>query len=609
MNRQLQATPQPDMGKKVVNSNLGMSNIVPREAIRSTMVDTLTHMASVLENHCGPYAESCILTPQVHQVGEPIFTTDGINIINSIEYTNPLQEFVRSMVVYIGKRIDLAGSDGTTSSMLVVINALKNLIVDVDKTVSSRELTSAYAEFQKDTFEQLNHLVERLTDTAFGKDNMEDNLAYRQAMSSSKGDKELSKVIWELFSKTSSTSWDYVSFERKLMETDTRYTLNIDKSDYSAEITPITKSVMRGIDGMSCDKKKTKLMLFNQVLVANTQYWDAFMTILDEALKNNTHLTIIVKTTAPQDTKTIFENILRDAANNQIYVFMAHCDNEMYNDINSILLLSGRHPGDQYLQHTSPIDCTMEYDLGKLILTDLIPEEPVDGICGLMNKEKYESYNFTMSKLPEIIERTKQDTRDSLAGERARNLQKIFNKLYQTERPTIIVGGTAYDNHESIDVCIDALGAARNSLVSGATKGGMVSLLEAIKSSAYISEGKNLKDMISKAFINAIEDLHKAILVGSTATSIIEESVDGGGLDLIDVTTGMVTNKIIQPVTIDKEVIERFGEVALKFVKTCMVLIPHSVYRPDEIVKERLPSSFNAPAPISSYGDVTNSQE
>ena len=620
---------QPDTSRKVVNSNIGISNIIPETDIKTTMMDTLTQLLDVLKTHCGPYAKNAILAPQTFIMGEPIFTTDGINIVKSIEYANPLQEFVKSMVVHIGSRIDSVGADGTTSSMSIMIMAMKKLmdVLSAWDNVTQHELKTEYNGFVDLVLEELDKLIIHFEDLSWDKEDMKYHPAYLQALTSSKGDEELAKISWELFKGTPKKAWDHVIFERSVVETDTKYSLEIDDSDYSMRCNPFTKSVLRGADGMSVDKQETKLYIFNQAVMVDGVYWDSFSTIIESAKETGDSVTIILKNNnIPTQLQLYLDDVMIKASEHNINIFTVNIDNEQINDVNNMILLAGRSPAVLRSQYAEPISCTIEYVSGSLYVEGLVPvEDDGTGICAMVGmEEEYPVYNQIIEAIPGYIESIRSDTRDPGADRKARELQHYYNKLLLTKRATVIVGGTAYDNHESVDICIDALGATRNTLLYGYTIGGMSSLEVALINLIQCKsrEMTSLQCVFANAFLDAIDTLKQTIVDNAPYRIRLihkdssEDRVFKDGkripiedVKLLDVISGDYTNKIIQPATIDKEIIKRFGEVALKFVMSNKVMIPHSVYKPGVKSKDVTPIIADTSSTVNNnhmYGWGTN---
>ena len=114
--------------KNLVNANIGITNIIEHDEIRSTMMETFIELAEKLKKHCGPFSGTAILTNPDDMMAEPVFTKDGINIVNAISYAAPMQDFVRKQLAYMGARIDRSAGDGTTSSMIIMAYTMSNLL-------------------------------------------------------------------------------------------------------------------------------------------------------------------------------------------------------------------------------------------------------------------------------------------------------------------------------------------------------------------------------------------------------------------------------------------------------------------------------------------------
>ena len=67
-----------DIRNNSVNANLNIMNIIEKEEIRSTMMNTFIDLANKLKAHCGPYSGTAILTDPNNALAEPVFTKDGI---------------------------------------------------------------------------------------------------------------------------------------------------------------------------------------------------------------------------------------------------------------------------------------------------------------------------------------------------------------------------------------------------------------------------------------------------------------------------------------------------------------------------------------------------
>ena len=122
------STTEPTVGLVPMDNNIGMSNRLEKGDMEKMMIDTLSDLADVLKDHCGPYGKYAAITSPVNPSAEPIFTKDGINIIRSIDYVSQVQQFIRHTLMYMGSRIESTAGDGTTSAMIIMAVAMRELI-------------------------------------------------------------------------------------------------------------------------------------------------------------------------------------------------------------------------------------------------------------------------------------------------------------------------------------------------------------------------------------------------------------------------------------------------------------------------------------------------
>ena len=165
----------------------------------------------------------------------------------------------------------------------------------------------------------------------------------------------------------------------------------------------------------------------------------------------------------------------------------------------------------------------------------------------------------------------------------------------------------AYDNAAAVDVVSDAIPAVKHILIKGFVQSSFKSLYRVIDNIGMVNDLKN--DNTSKenkiikayvfAFCYAIEQLHK-ILSESTKSKyhkkfypnlnenlLVDETPRYTVEDMVSIFTKMMSNKditlqgdnivMMQPVETDLTLVERFGEVALKFIKACRVITPGGV--------------------------------
>ena len=114
--------------KAVIDANKGVTNVLESETIHTDLANVYDKIYNTLKAHFGPYSKFAVLIDPSDVLADPVFTTDGINIVRAIEFASPMEEEVKKMVAYIGTRMETAVGDGTTSAMMFTCAVLKKLM-------------------------------------------------------------------------------------------------------------------------------------------------------------------------------------------------------------------------------------------------------------------------------------------------------------------------------------------------------------------------------------------------------------------------------------------------------------------------------------------------
>ena len=231
-----------DVGRPIVNANIDVTNVIESHDIQSIMLNTFMDIVKILSDHCGPYGKFAMITSATNRIAEPIFTKDGIGIVRALEYMSVMQEYVRNTLVYMGSRIETAAGDGTTSSMIICAYGmckLLNGILTSHNAYSYTDLEREYKLFAKHVESILKQNCYTIDKLLEGFDKEEDRktiiyrAAYSQAYTSSHGNKELSHAVATLFAETPKEAWDCMYIEKAKYESDKRYEVVIDESQYT----------------------------------------------------------------------------------------------------------------------------------------------------------------------------------------------------------------------------------------------------------------------------------------------------------------------------------------------------------------------------------------
>ena len=200
----------------------------------------------------------------------------------------------------------------------------------------------------------------------------------------------------------------------------------------------------------------------------------------------------------------------------------------------------------------------------------------------------------------------------------ANYFSKMYVKLRYTKIYTIVVGGKAYDNAAFVDVLDDAIRAASRALTHGITFGNNRSLYLVASQFAkneYYQKNRPIQVWFAKRIIESLEDIAKVVLerlypnkwispwrkknfvkwwFSHTVDLLLYDTRSQLGLliyqnfekivalcganDIAKVMTKGVGAQICQPSNSDTIMLERFGEVALKFILTERIIISGGAY-------------------------------
>lgn len=181
------------------------TNVMNRADANARITKALGKIGGLLTNHCGPYAgyaaieRKTALGASVHE-----FTKDGITIVESALFNDdPVAEAVRHVVANLGKSIELAAKDGTTTAMLGFCNIAVSMMNDkklneLANPIIAREIDAVFRDiinFVKNNVITIDDLMTRFNidhKTAVG------YVGYQQAMISSRNDVNMSKAIYDV---------------------------------------------------------------------------------------------------------------------------------------------------------------------------------------------------------------------------------------------------------------------------------------------------------------------------------------------------------------------------------------------------------------------------
>ena len=621
----------PIVGRPIINANIGVTNRVEAEDIHTIMMDTFQDIARVLSDHCGPYGQFAMIVDPSNRVAEPVFTKDGIGIVRSIEYMSVMQEFVRDTLAYMGSRIETAAGDGTTSSMIICAVALHSLITNLKgHLVSYNELVNKYNWFADVVCNELDTESKLLQD--FGEVDQKEKvyrIAYSQAYTSSHGNHELSKAVAELFAETPKEAWNYLYIDKCKYESDKLYNVAIDETQYTCENVMIWPTGMLSEDmGTARKRENVEIELSGIAPSFEKSYLDGYELYekICKKIESGEEYALICPAMIDGATTNSLNELFQKHPDHKVVIFKVNIADPRLNDIVCMKTLNNNFG----LKTT--FTGSYDYRGGDLKILSGLYENTTDSkLNPMVGNPNYPEFNQMLSNLDKVIEQIKKQVANRTLNRDVANLQKLRLKLMVSRRSYFLIGGSAYDSSAAVDVVIDAILAVKNTLTKGYGLGGNKTLYHVLKKGlkTYNTMGTNwYYALFANAFLDGIKTVHEASVKWYVHKPPFNEEasfdiakwpdldfesdtcVPGVGnyaftnhfvypKKLMDESSpwklfreDQIKAPIIQPIIADKELVKRFGELALKFVKTCRIIAPGGLVSNKKIdtISEQNPS-------------------
>lgn len=510
--------------KQILNARRGIvGNYIPKKDMFEYMQSTFHLVANHLSEHCGPYSKyALVVSPSAGKYETNIFTKDGKNIINSIEFSSPIEEIFKEMLLYIASRVDNKAGDGTTSSMILASRFFEFIAtIYKDKNISSRDFSEQYMEFHKEMSKALNFqkiTIDKLVTDIYGKDDIISTHEYQlvvatiaayQALTSSGGDTELAKAMFEIYYHSPRECWNYTDVKHNKLESTERYSVDIPDNDFFLNnCTILDTSVLNTNLGTEyhSGKKKSDILVLVEDRANNELYTETVCNYL-KFLSTDPDRTNDLVILSMADYGAVRHVIARHNAGENKFkmVFISHSDKVIPSSksmhLIGLALSCGIVPfehsnGHQYLTDAFVIpNATLVYKFHKVYIDDVLEEAAkrygVEYKSGIVNPffehpEANEYYTGFLNLLDKHIEQYKTDVNQDRYYHTINAISDLKNVMTSPRRPRLVVGGNSHDHASAIDVVVDVCGAINAALTYGFTVGSSHALLRAC---AFVNHG------------------------------------------------------------------------------------------------------------------------
>ena len=607
-------TTQNESAKLVVNTNLGLTNVVSIDDSDITITEILDTCKEILLSHCGPYARYAMLI-NGYTAGEKfepsVFTRDGIRVLSAVEFVSPIERYIQDLLIYIGGRVDSYAKDGTTTSMLIAANFIMEVLaeryefrgastVDVAKWINEY-----FVELDKD-LNKYKFTVEKIAEF-INHDYSEADLikaasivAYMQALSSSGGNIQLAECVREIFASSPKMAWDFISYQNNPKESDVPYSVFVPEYDikFKASLATASSNIFNKALGNEYEYEDVRCIIDIDGLVPM-----AFNTIQTMQYINDypidKPLMIVVPSVDPSIVRDIDELNRKRVVPIALWQYMS--DMRIRNSgLDFELQITNAICGCTPYKFREDMSANMsdEYTFvakrvhffgGYIHIYDTAPKQ--EGTClhpYYIDKNKATSY---YNDLREAIE-VQLDLYDNNARSDTQMrsyLVETLNRLACVHRPTLYVGGTVHDQVANADVVQDVLGAIMSSLKHGFVVNGIWSFFDIVRS--IKDEYQNA--VVHECLCNAIQNVWDHLYINSTELyqldkgsywNILYNKPSNVEFFVADMDKFAKDNNypILHPVGIYTELLKRMNELAIKFMLTERIIIRGGVVMPED---------------------------
>ena len=627
--------------RAVINTNFDTNNIVPMDESLPRIKTTLQKCQKILKNHCGPQSGYAMLVNNM-SAGvnfEPnVFTRDGIRILQAVEFLSPLERYIKELLTYVGQRVDNVAKDGTTTSMLFSSYFLE---AAVDRAHLVKDNNLSVFEVNKIVEKAFDDIVKALDKYTFNIEKINNTeevdeevkvktaglVAFMQALSSSGGNVELANAMKEIFEKSPSMAWDFITSHNSIKENGKPFSVEV--AEYDTRLRCIT-----GQEGILNAELGTEYIENNVKVIVSTIPVDDMGAKTDSLKKYlresdpNTPIILISRMLAGTILTEIQDINLKRAKKIAYWQYSPEYKIAGLAYDYEILItaaIAGVIPFDMDEENDFIVEDKHVFTAEKVHFHDTYME-----FYGVVKNAT--SNLHPMYAHPETATQFYADTRHTLEkqlelykeghkvdGKMGGLFTEMLNKIACIHRPQLRLGGPAHEQIANADVVQDVQGAIMSSLKHGFLINGPMAIrcaihdvIESYEHDTSINSAntgtfiktilKDMFDCISKITdylvtenkcCNASEEMSDdAMQLFSDNPEIYLNVLDGKHRQFREFLSKVENNEdtenygstypVLQPVTITTELLKRVRELLLKFILTNQIIVYGAVMVKEE---------------------------
>jgi len=586
-----------ETGRTIVNNNIGLTNVYGKVDLRATMVSTIDTIVNGLMEHCGPFGSYAIIVDPLLPTSPPTFTKDGINIVKAMDFGSPIENVIRRMVIHIGSAVDRVSGDGTTSSIILTLVALAELIKsDEVAAMSYGQIKDAYDSFVEDVTSRNNsasYPIDGLVTAERTRTQLIKAVAFHQAYTSSHGDIALSELAAQLFSSMPEEAWDNIVLEHAKKETTTKYSLVEETSQYSLPVNIFSKNMCNTELKTRFMCEGASLLVIPTTLTANTPMFESILKLIrdlsyaDAASSDLSTMVIITMSGIDTHTRQLLLEALAahsKVSKKEIAIFTYGSEEPLLNELTGLCLVGGVDTNKAATVPTVQESVKLDYKNGVIRIDGLYDNPEGSMIHPYVNDKTFPKFDETLETILGMISKLQQDEVSSSNKRKVQELRRLHNKIFLTRNIIVRAGGNIHDMASSYDLIEDVIRACKSSLLDGFTAGNNYVFRTLEGSSffdhAFRTAARKMAVAVGLPPSRLDREVFDILSQESESASILIELTDYCALDrALGGEEFPSTRLIIQPSNITTEILKRFGELALRLLNASKIVTPGGIVR------------------------------
>ena len=562
MNHDPLAAIQKNNVRLILHNNIGSANCISQKEWYELSFLTLDTLKKSLMSSFGKDASNTLI---IHEniSSSSVFTQDGIHIVSSFEFASLIQTYIARYVQYIGERVEKGARDGTTTAMVLFVDILyaiykdffdKIFVVNTEKSI--QEINILLNKYVVSVKEVLTDLINFTNDRKMSMEEItssyhlsKEEIIYNLSYITSKGNKNLSNTMVDMFKDMPIELYDYFVYYRSDIETENPFEVHAPEYDY--ELVTLIRS---GISHFNTElntvyEGNVDLVLFPEMIYDTDVDKIKEIEATIESLGDNV---VIIWNTINDKLVRIWEKNFT----NKTLIFIQYV-NYVQNLRESGIELSGLLKGCYKTEDSYFIrDVFVRIEQNNIKINNIIKFHN----DGYINEKYYEEGEFKdfVDEVASYISKLKNTHTKSDVEFELKEAIKIYRKLVAPKYPILRIGGRTLDHLSLIDVIEDTVGSLTIALEKGCIVDGLLHISKYLKKQYNRSYKENNQSTIYRIYEIFTKEF----------TSLFE---------IANTNTNSENNCVIQNYMTYRETFDRLFEVLPKLILTTEVLVPGTI--------------------------------